>query len=208
MSKPILAIDTVGSWCAVALTAGGQTFERAEDIGRGHAELLAPMVEAVLGEAGLNATALYRIGVNTGPGSFAGARVGVAFARGLALASGAQAIGVGLLPALALQVDPKRQDTVLAIHDAKRGDYLWSVFGPGEIHAHLQRGNLDDARTAAALLANVRIVGSGGEALGEEAFDPRPPLEALLTLTELAASDVPPPSPVYARPPDARPAAV
>jgi tRNA threonylcarbamoyladenosine biosynthesis protein TsaB len=178
--------------------------ERAEEIGRGHAEVLAPMVEALLAEAGIAASALYRIGVNTGPGSFAGARVGVSFARGLALASEAKAVGVGLLPALALRADPARTASVLAIHDARRGDYLWSLFAPGERRAALNRGSLEEARTAAALVSGLRIVGSGAEALGGEAFDPKPPLTELLELTAQASADAPPPAPVYARPPDAK----
>ena len=39
----LLVVDTIGSWCACAVKAGDSVFERAEEIGRGHAERLAPM---------------------------------------------------------------------------------------------------------------------------------------------------------------------
>ena len=61
------------------------------------------MVEAVLAEAGLAPGDLDRIGVTVGPGSFAGTRVGTAFARGLALATGARAVGIANLAVIAHQ---------------------------------------------------------------------------------------------------------
>ncbi len=206
MTQPLLVIDTVGPWCAAALDVAGRLHEAGAEIGRGHAEVLAPMVEGLLTEAGLAAPELARIGVNTGPGSFAGTRVGVAFARGLALSTGAQAVGVGLLPALALRACPDADRTVLAIHDAKRGDYLWSVFAPGETQAPTERGPLSAAQTTAAAIAHPIVTGSGAEAIDGPPFDPAPPLAALVSLTRQAPADAPPPAPIYARPPDAKPA--
>ena len=49
---------------------------------RGQAERLAPLVGELLDEAGMVSGELWRIGVATGPGSFAGTRAGTAFARG------------------------------------------------------------------------------------------------------------------------------
>ncbi len=207
MTQPILVLDTVGAWCAAALKVGDQVFELAEEIGRGHAERLAPMVEDLLLKAGLNASALWRIGVNVGPGSFAGARVGVAFARGLALSTGAQPVGVGLLPALALRACPKRDRAVFAIHDAKRGEYLWSIYAPGQAEAPIERGVALAAQDAVKELPHPLITGSGAPIVEGPAFDARPPLAELLALTLEASADVPPPAPVYARPPDAKPSA-
>ncbi len=67
----LLAIDTTGSDCSVALRVAGQPdLCRSDPIGRGHAEYLAPMIAGMLDEAGLQAAQLTRIGVMTGPGSF------------------------------------------------------------------------------------------------------------------------------------------
>ena len=91
----ILAIDTTGQGCSVALRAPGQAdLVLTEAMARGQAERLAPMVEGILETAGLSPRDLDRIGVCTGPGSFAGSRIGVAFARGLALAVGADCVGI------------------------------------------------------------------------------------------------------------------
>jgi tRNA threonylcarbamoyladenosine biosynthesis protein TsaB len=209
MTAPILVIDTVGPWCAAAMRRGEDVFESAEEIGRGHAERLAPMVEEVLAQAGVAAGALSRIGVNTGPGSFAGARVGVAFARGLALSTGAQAVGVGLLAALARRAAPKRAHTVMAVHDVKREELAWTVFTHGVAVTPLERGSVDHARSTLAAYGDVILTGSGAAALGADPshFDPRPPLAELLALTAEAPADAPPPAPVYARPPDAKPSA-
>ncbi|MGY6628689.1 MAG: tRNA (adenosine(37)-N6)-threonylcarbamoyltransferase complex dimerization subunit type 1 TsaB [Oceanicaulis sp.] len=204
MTAPVLVIDTAGPWCACALDAGGAVRLRAQDIGRGHAEALAPWVAALLLEAGCAPRDLCRIGVNVGPGGFAGVRVGVAFARGLALASGAQAVGVGALDAWALQADPDRVGDVFCVHDARRGELIWRLFRQGAPLNDFQRGDLDAARAALSAAPGARLAGSGAALLGGPVFDPEPPMQALLRLTRAAPADAPPPAPLYARAPDAK----
>ena len=85
----ILGIDTSAAQCAVALlgapiNAGDPVVER-RAMERGHAEPLFPMIDSVLGRAGIGYDGLSRIAVCTGPGSFTGVRIGVAAARGIAL---------------------------------------------------------------------------------------------------------------------------
>jgi tRNA threonylcarbamoyladenosine biosynthesis protein TsaB len=70
---------------------------------RGQAERLAPMVREAMESTGADLAALDRVAVTTGPGSFTGVRVGLSFARALALALGKPCIGVSTLEALALQ---------------------------------------------------------------------------------------------------------
>ena len=203
----ILVLDTTGSWCAAAVKRGdGAVFERAERIGRGHAELLAPMVRDLLDEAGVSPADLDRIGVATGPGSFAGTRVGVSFARGLALATGAKAVGISSLAAIARRADPERRETLAVIHDAKRGELVWQIFTQGEPVTELQRGGEEDARSEFIEYGDLDMTGSGAAVLGADPahFSDAPPLAALLALTEEAPADAPPPAPIYARPPDAK----
>ena len=105
----LLAIDTAGPVCAVALAraadGGPEILTRIEErIGRGHAERLMPMIEEALTCAQKSFDDLDRIGVTIGPGSFTGVRVGVAAARGLALALDIPAVGVGSLDAIMLPV--------------------------------------------------------------------------------------------------------
>ena len=114
----ILAIDTSDRQCAVAL--GATT--GAEEMQRGHAERLFPMIEAVMAEAGAAHADLSRIAVCTGPGSFTGIRVGVSAARGLALALAIPAIGVTRFDALALAAVAGRNDDRAPTGAAAQGD--------------------------------------------------------------------------------------
>lgn len=95
-SEPtILAFDTSAAYCAAALLSRGRVIEvHAEEMGRGQAERLMPMLEEMLQRAGLCWADLDAIGVGIGPGNFTGIRISVAAARGLALALDRPAIGV------------------------------------------------------------------------------------------------------------------
>ena len=125
----LLAIDTAGPDCGVALARlrGGDAeilVSASERIGRGHAERLMPMIEAALDAAQVTFAELTRIAVTTGPGSFTGVRIGIAAARGLALALDIPAVGVGSLEALAYPAVRAGGDgTVRCLHrcQARRG---------------------------------------------------------------------------------------
>jgi tRNA threonylcarbamoyl adenosine modification protein YeaZ len=68
--------------------------ERSEDMGRGQAERLMPLLEEMLAAAGLTWRDLSAVAVGTGPGNFTGIRISVATARGLAMSLGIPAVGV------------------------------------------------------------------------------------------------------------------
>ena len=100
----VLAIDTALEACSVAVFDTAHADARAQEtlpMQRGHAEALMPMIERMLERAKIDAADLDRIAVTTGPGSFTGLRVGIAAARGIALASGKPAIGLTTLAAFA-----------------------------------------------------------------------------------------------------------
>ncbi|MDI3336489.1 tRNA (adenosine(37)-N6)-threonylcarbamoyltransferase complex dimerization subunit type 1 TsaB [Defluviimonas aestuarii] len=91
----ILAFDTSAAHCAAALLSGETVIAaRAEEMGRGQAERLMPMLEEMLRERRRTWSDLRAIGVGTGPGNFTGIRISVAAARGLALSLGIPAVGV------------------------------------------------------------------------------------------------------------------
>ncbi|WP_444870364.1 tRNA (adenosine(37)-N6)-threonylcarbamoyltransferase complex dimerization subunit type 1 TsaB [Rhodobacter capsulatus] len=107
-SEPlVLGFDTSAAHCAAALVRGGTVLAtRAEDMAKGQAERLMPLLEELLAEAGLGWHDLDALGVGTGPGNFTGVRISVAAARGLALGLGIPAVGVSVFEALAQDAPP------------------------------------------------------------------------------------------------------
>lgn len=100
----ILAIDTAANFCAVCLYdthSQNVLAQNNEDLGRGHAERLLCLIDACFIQAQLSPQDLTRVAVSVGPGSFTGIRVGVAAARGLALAVKVPVVGVTTFSAIA-----------------------------------------------------------------------------------------------------------
>ncbi|MBE1283266.1 MAG: tRNA (adenosine(37)-N6)-threonylcarbamoyltransferase complex dimerization subunit type 1 TsaB [Rhodobacteraceae bacterium] len=91
----VLGFDTSAAHCAAALLSGDRILAaRVEEMGRGQAERLMPLLEELLIEAGVSWRDLNAIGVGVGPGNFTGIRISVSAARGLALGLGIPAVGV------------------------------------------------------------------------------------------------------------------
>ncbi len=128
----VLAFDTSGAGCSAAVLVEGRLLaHRAEILGRGHAERIMPMIREVMEEAGVEPRSLDLLGVTTGPGAFTGLRIGLAAARGLALAIGAPALGITSFDALATEVPEEARSgrlLVVAI-DSKRDAPFLAVYG-------------------------------------------------------------------------------
>ncbi len=102
VTSSILAMDTAGGACSAALWRNGQVVaSRFELLRRGHAERLVPMIEAVMAEGAMAYADLDCLAVTLGPGGFTGVRIGLATARGLALACGRPLVGVSNFQVLA-----------------------------------------------------------------------------------------------------------
>jgi tRNA threonylcarbamoyladenosine biosynthesis protein TsaB len=103
----VLALDAAGSACSAAVAVGERVLcaDRFEGM-HGQAETLLPMVDAAMRKAGLSPAAIELVATTVGPGSFTGIRVGLAAARGIALAVSAQLIGVTSFDAVATGFAP------------------------------------------------------------------------------------------------------
>jgi tRNA threonylcarbamoyladenosine biosynthesis protein TsaB len=201
----VLGIDTALTACQAAVLDGERVLASAsEPMQRGHQERLAAMVQEVLAEAELPFGDLERIAVTTGPGSFTGVRVGLAFAKGLALALGIPLAGIGTLQAIAASA--ARQGRITAVIDAKRGQVYLQAFEDGVPLGDPEALALEDARGRVGGL----LVGPGaGLFEGPEGAVPLevPDPVVVARLAAAAIRPAAPPKPIYLRAPDARPSA-
>lgn len=123
----LLAIDTATERCSVALRLDGRVVERSSEQPRGAADLVLPMVESVLQEAGVRLADLDGIAYGRGPGAFTGVRIGVGVVQGLAFGVGLQTVGISNLAAVAQQV-AQPGDRILVCMDARMEQVYWSSF--------------------------------------------------------------------------------
>ena len=128
----ILAFDCAGASCSAAVYAGGAVRAgRFEAMARGQSERLVPLIQEVMFEAGLDYGGLDAIAVTRGPGGFTGVRIGLATARGLALASGRPVVGVTNFEAVAAAVPAAAGRSLLVALETKREDLYVQSFGRG-----------------------------------------------------------------------------
>jgi tRNA threonylcarbamoyladenosine biosynthesis protein TsaB len=128
MSK-ILAIETATEACSVALLYSGKTLQRFEHRPQAQADLVLPMIEAVLSEAGLKTQDLDAIAFGRGPGSFTGLRIAAAVTQGIAVATGLPVIPVSTLAVIAQGVyDMHGHTHVVAAIDARMQEIYWGYY--------------------------------------------------------------------------------
>jgi tRNA threonylcarbamoyladenosine biosynthesis protein TsaB len=216
----VLALDTALDACAAAVLDSEQRDLLASEtrpMTRGHAEALMPMVARVMDASRLEFSDIDRIAVTIGPGSFTGVRVGIAAARGIALAAGKPAIGLTTLAAFtAPHVAGGFAGTVVPVIDARHGQVYMQVFGPGGRAVMAPRlASLREAIEAARSRLPALVTGSAAALVMTEwpAGDPPPKVVAasapeiawVARLGAAAQEDRALPKPLYLRPPDARP---
>jgi len=216
----VLAIDTALDACSAAVFDSETDTVVAHEsmlMKRGHAEALMPLIARVLDSAKLTVTALDRIAVTTGPGSFTGLRVGIAAARGLALASGKPAVGLSTLAAFAAPFIAGADTAPVAVAiDARHEHVYLQVFVAGG--RTLVPARLAPLREALRVAASgaPHLVGTAAEAVAAAwpaeqpmpssvAQRPAPDIEWVARLGAAAEPSDAPPKPFYLRAPDAQP---
>jgi tRNA threonylcarbamoyladenosine biosynthesis protein TsaB len=213
MSKVTLVIDTCLGACQVAVARGTEILAaRSELMERGQQERLAPMTREALNMAGVDGRDVERIAVTAGPGSFTGLRVGLAFAQGWRMATGAALVGVGTLEALAASA--AGGGGVASVIDARRDRFYWQAFENGQPLTQPQSASppqIAERLGQIRSLAEWRLIGPGASSAqlrlgcGEVIETEVPALCALVRLADrgTASNDL---RPLYLRAPDAQPA--
>jgi tRNA threonylcarbamoyladenosine biosynthesis protein TsaB len=209
-----LALDTAMAACSVALWEDGRVVAtRSRIMERGQSEALVPMVQECLGATGWSYADLDLIAATVGPGAFTGIRIGLAAARGMALAAGKPCLGVTTLDVLAraARASGQQGDLLVAI-DTKRGDFYAQAFrGTGETSDPQVAAEVDLASLAAP--GPVTVIGDGADPavaalkrrgiaaiVGSISPLPDPGLIAALAAERQAAQQAAlPPAPLYLR---------
>ena len=235
----VLAFDTCFNACSAAVveTDGTVRAARWEAMRVGHAERLLPMIEEVLAEADCTLAEIEAIAVTVGPGTFTGIRVGIAAARGFALAADLPVLGTTSLALLAAtaratlsaadHARPLAAQPIAVCHDARKGEVLVEIVAgprplgvpPSDDVALARRVLLLTPDAAVALImqtaSDAVLLGSGAALVAEAAAALGVPLTVVAPglepdarhLTRLSLLPLEPPTPLYPRPPDAKPPA-
>jgi tRNA threonylcarbamoyladenosine biosynthesis protein TsaB len=213
----IAAVDTSSPLGTVALFEGGEVVVSDEQrVSNAHGESLLPMIEALFGHAGWKPKDVARWGVGIGPGSFTGTRIGVATVKGIALATGADVVGITSLDAVTDGVSLEEGEVLISLLSAMKGEIFMQIASiaepthvkvdaAGETIARLVRGAGIRALVAvgegSALVdwsvvdAKIRVVSSAPNDVPRAA-----------SIARIAASRMPDDvnalEPLYVRPPD------
>lgn len=136
----ILAIDASTEHCSVALCVDGQRLADVCETPKSHANVLLPMVDNILSEAGISLPELQAIVVSLGPGSFTGIRIGIGVVQGLAYGAKLPVIGFSSLETLAWRAIASTQSTsgkpdhgtiILPCLDARMDEVYWAAYAYG-----------------------------------------------------------------------------
>jgi tRNA threonylcarbamoyladenosine biosynthesis protein TsaB len=210
----ILALDTATELCSAALLVGGTLMSREVETGRGHAEQILPMVDALLTEARISLRNLDAIAFGRGPGGFTGVRLAASVAQGLAFGAQLPVIPVSDLRATAQRaLDLDRQLLrVLVCNDARMQEVYWACFeraadGLASLTGSEHVGPSSGVQLPAGWLAPVAGAGRGFRVYGElgrfvsHTFDDLLPRASEIARLAVDAARVPPEQaiPVYLR---------
>ena len=225
-ARCLLALDAAGAACSAALWRDGRIIaHRFAAMRRGQAEHLVPMIDDVMAAAGVPYDALDALAVTVGPGGFTGVRIGLATARGLALALHKPLIGLSNFAAVAAAVPAAESaGRILAVTlDSKRRELYAQAFaapgdgpprplGPGAavppegLDAWLPAGPILLAGDASALaMAALRAAGRDVRAATSPGWADAAAVAALAAAQPLPGAAASRPRPLYLRPPDVTP---
>jgi len=225
----LLALDTSMQACSAAVLVkedgACKIHSLLEHRERGHAERLMPMIDEVLVLAGLSVRDLDRLAVTTGPGTFTGVRIGVATARGLALALGLPLVAQNSLRVIAAQAfescPPLPKRLIGVVIDARRDQLYFQLFDQHGAYKNSAPQVIFPQQAEKILPTDKTtfLIGSGRDILNQHIgeklcknielsdFGENNPQPDARQLARLAFDMIPteqPVAPLYLRPPDAK----
>lgn len=123
VSENLLALDTSGDCCSVALLGRTASIERTVVAPKEHTKFILQMINEVLDEAKVCIGDLVCIAFSHGPGSFTGIRLAASIVQGLAFPHGIPVMGISTLRAIAQEIlETKGCANVLVVQDARMGE--------------------------------------------------------------------------------------
>jgi tRNA threonylcarbamoyladenosine biosynthesis protein TsaB len=221
--RSILGIDTAGPRGSIALAENGRAGAAVPLPQGGHSSALAPAVERLLAASGIGVKDLAGIAVSSGPGSFTGLRIGLAWAKGAAIGAGVPLLLVpsheaaahaarGLAARLATAAQGERGHATAALWESDTGEggrprLLW---GPEEVPEEAMLERLREAAggdvpvAAATEALEEWVLDLGGTLLPAMALSPAVAELGDRALAEGRVADPRAAAPVYGRAPNAR----
>ncbi len=162
----ILAIDTAGATCSVAIDRDGvEVSEIIRDRGKTHARVVMHLVDQALRAAGMKTADIDAYAVTVGPGSFTGLRIGLAAVKGLAFSQNKPIAGISTLDALAAPIFNSTAD-ICAMIDARRGEVYTALYRreAGRLISHRPAAALSPDKALAEIFRPTIFVGDGAAA--------------------------------------------
>lgn len=156
----LLAIDTSTEIASIALLSGDKLLIEEQGAQRTHAQLLLPMIDRLMTQAGLILSDLDGVIFGCGPGSFTGLRIACSVAKGLAYAHDLDIIPVSSLDAIVWSVREYNEGPVLAVLDARMKEMYSAYYSDGIFHSEAQVSPVQEIilpEDAPVILAGVGI---------------------------------------------------
>jgi len=125
----ILAIDTATEACSAAIYVDGEVLSEYKLAPREHTQLILPMVDRLLSQAGLKINQLDALSFARGPGAFTGVRIAAGVVQGLSYADDLPVVPVSTLAAMAAGIYYQHgHQNVLSAIDARMSEVYWGAY--------------------------------------------------------------------------------
>ena len=159
----ILAIDTSGEACSVALLGDGIEQVDIVNSQRDHTQRLLPMIDMMLSSTDVSLAQIDAIAFGRGPGSFTGLRIAAGIVQGLAFAARLPVVPVSSLAALAHSWYREHgQDYRIATaFDARMGEVYFACYDVTATACKLFSGEIVSAPEKVTVCSNQPMIGVG-----------------------------------------------